>query len=186
MKRSKFIVLLLAAIPLAKFAKANAAIFNGGKGFKVKAGEGRLHGHIQLKGVNANIIDVKVSGRDTDGGLAIFEQTGMSPKRGTPLHVHHYQDEIFRVLEGEYYFQVGEEKHHLKTGDTIFLPSKVPHAWTQVSEIGKMTVIVQPAGKLEDFFLTMAALKGDPSKDEIAKIFAANGMEVVGPPLELE
>ena len=30
------------------------------KGFKIKAGEGRLHGHLTLKGVNANIIDVKV------------------------------------------------------------------------------------------------------------------------------
>lgn len=64
-------------------------------GFKVSAGEGRLHGHIKLKGVNSNVLDVKVSGKDTDGDLAIFEQTGLSSMRGTPLHVHHVQDEVF-------------------------------------------------------------------------------------------
>ncbi|MEQ8812494.1 MAG: cupin, partial [Imperialibacter sp.] len=70
------------------------------RGFKIEKGEGRIHGHIQLKGVNVNILDVKVSGSDTNGELAIFEQTGLSQKRGTPMHVHHSQDEIFFVTEG--------------------------------------------------------------------------------------
>jgi hypothetical protein len=50
-------------------------------------------------------------------------------------------------------------------GDSIFLPRKVPHAWTQVSSIGKMAVILQPAGKLENFFVTMAALDHEPTTD---------------------
>jgi quercetin dioxygenase-like cupin family protein len=152
----------------------------------VNAGEGRIHGHMALNGVNSNILDVKVSGIDTDGALAIFEQTGLSQGRGTPLHVHHFQDEIFYVLEGEYYFQVGEEKYHLNLGESIFLPRKVPHAWTQVTEKGKMTVILQPAGKLEDFFMTMAALDHEPTAKEIAQIFADNEMQVVGPPLKID
>lgn len=45
----------------------------------------------------------------------------------------------------------------MNVGDSIFLPHKIPQAWTQKSEKGKMTVILQPAGKLEDFFVTMAA-----------------------------
>ena len=155
-------------------------------GFKITADEGRLHGHIQLKGVNSNVLDVKISGKDTRGDLAIFEQTSLSQGRGTPLHIHHSQDEIFYVIEGAYYFQVGDEKFHLAVGDSIFLPRKVPHAWTQVSEKGRMTVTVQPAGKLEDFFLTMAALDHEPSPKEIEKIFEENEMQVVGPPLKLE
>ena len=157
-----------------------------GKGFKISAGEGRKHGHIKLKGVNANILDVKISGTDTDGGLAIFEQTSLSPGRGTPLHLHPLQDEIFYVLEGNYYFQVGAEKHNLKAGDSIFLPRNVPHAWTQVAEKGKMMVILQPAGKLENFFVTMASMDHEPSKEEVAKVFSDNGMQVVGPPLKIE
>lgn len=131
-------------------------------------------------------MDVKVSGSDTDGDLAIFEQTSLSQGRGTPLHVHPLQDEIFYVLDGAYYFQVGEDKFHLSTGDSVFLPRNVPHAWTQVSEKGKMTVTFQPAGKLEDFFVTMQALDHEPTKQELAKIFNDHDMQIVGPPLKLE
>ena len=62
------------------------------------------------------------------------------------MHIHTPQDEIFYVTEGAYKFQVGEDKYDLTTGDSIFLPRQVAHAWTQVSEKGKMTVIMQPAG----------------------------------------
>lgn len=188
MERNKFITTLLAAaaIPLVAIPQTQKINKKAGKGFKVKAGEGRIHGHIRLKGVNSNILDVKVSGKDTDGGLAIFEQTSLSQGRGTPLHLHHSQDEIFHVLEGEYYFMCGEEKFRLTVGDSIFLPRKIPHAWTQVSEKGKMTVILQPAGKLEEFFVTMASLDHEPSTKEIAQIFADNEMQVVGPPLKID
>ncbi len=126
---------------------------------------------------------MKVSGKDTNERFAIFEQTSLSPKRGTPLHVHHNQDEVFYILEGEYAFKVGEEMFNLKTGDSIFLPMKIPHAWTQVSTTGKMMVVLQPAGKLEEFFKTMAAFKGEPTKEQIAKLFSDNEMQIVGPPL---
>jgi len=66
------------------------------------------------------------------------------------------------------------------------LPRKVAHAWTQVSEKGKMLVTMQPAGKLENFFVAMAALDHQPSQEEITKIFSDNKMQVVGPPLKLD
>jgi quercetin dioxygenase-like cupin family protein len=185
MRRRKFVQVTLAGTPLLVSGMASSVHPRESKGFIAKAGEGRIHGHIQLKGVNSNIIDVKVSGKDTNGDLAIFEQTSLSPKRGTPLHVHPSQDETFYVLQGEYKFQVGKETYHLKTGDSIFLPRNVPHAWSQLSERGKMTVILQPAGKLEEFFVTMAALDHTPTPEELAKIFAANEMKVVGPPLKI-
>ena len=156
------------------------------KGFVVKAGEGRHHGHIQLAGVNVNVQDVKVSGKDTNGDFALFEQTGLSPGRGVPLHIHPAQDELFRILDGEYHFQVGDEKHQLKAGDAIFLPRNVAHAWIQVSQTGRTLVLLQPAGKLEEFFLTMAGLKKPPTPEELAKHFADNEMKVVGPPMKLD
>jgi quercetin dioxygenase-like cupin family protein len=188
MKRSKFLLSLFSftSIPVWGFSQIQRVLTRKDKGFKVSAGEGRIHGHIKLKGVNSNIIDVKISGNDTDGDLAIFEQTSLSQGKGTPLHIHHNQDEIFSVIEGSYKFQVGDDKYDLTTGDTIFLPRKVPHAWTQVSEKGKMSVIMQPAGKLENFFVTMAALDHQPSQQEIARIFSDNEMQIVGPPLKIE
>ena len=188
MKRKGFIagLLVFATLPMWAFSPIEKIAKRKDKGFKINNSEGRLYGHIKLKGVNSNVLDVKISGKDTDGDLAIFEQTSLSQGRGTPLHIHNFQDEIFYVREGSYYFQVGEEKYDMTVGDSIFLPRKVPHAWTQKSETGKMTVIVQPAGKLEDFFVTMAALDHEPTKEEIKKIFADNDMDVIGPPLKLE
>ncbi len=44
---------------------------------------------------------------------------------------------------------------------------------------------MEPAGKLEIFFVTMAALDHEPTAVEIAKIFADNEMQIVGPPLKI-
>ena len=190
MKRNSFLklslsVFTLVAAPLAGIAR-NIKKYYVDKGFKIKAGEGRYHGHLKLKGVNSNIMDVKISGKDTNGDLAIFEQTSLSPGRGVPRHVHPLQDEVFYVIEGSYFFEVGGDKHHLTTGDSIFLPRAVPHAWIQASEKGKMIVTFQPAGKIEDFFVTMAALKSEPTAKEIDKIFSDNEMQIVGPPLNIK
>nr|WP_295922249.1 cupin domain-containing protein [uncultured Dyadobacter sp.] len=187
MKRDIFISSLIgiASLPAAAWSKTTRLAAEIGKVFKAKAGEGRKHGHIQLKGVNANVLDVKISGSDTDGGLAIFEQTSLSQGRGTPLHVHPAQDEVFYVIEGSYEFLVGKERFILTIGDSIFLPREVPHAWTQASPKGKMLVTLQPAGKLENFFVQMAALDHEPSQEEVARIFEANEMKVVGPPLKI-
>lgn len=187
MRRGAFIISALSIFPLTLLGKIKINVPMGtNKGFKVNANEGRIHGHIKLKGVNENILDVKVSGSDTDGALAIFEQTSLSQGRGTPLHLHNSQDEIFYVIEGEYYFRLGAEKFHLSKGESIFLPRKIPHAWTQVSERGKMMVVLQPAGKLEDFFVAMAGLDHVPSQAETAKIFLDNDMHIVGPALRID
>lgn len=192
MKRNSFLgtfaALLLTpfmGFPSPKYS-LNKTFKRNDKGFKITAGEGRLHGHMKLSGVNSNILDMKISGDDNDGAMAIFEQTSISQGRGTPMHVHHNQDEVFYVVDGKYHFQVGETKYDLSRGDSIFLPRKIQHAWTQLSKKGKMTVTFQPAGKMEEFFLTISTLDHEPSTEEIAEIFAANEMQVVGPPMHID
>ncbi|WP_347156877.1 cupin domain-containing protein [Pontibacter chitinilyticus] len=155
------------------------------KGVKVNAAGSRNGVSLEMKGVTRNTLDLKVSPEDTGGELAIFEQTGHTPHGGPPLHIHPFQDEIFYVLQGEYLFQVGDEQYELKTGDTIFLPRQVPHAFIQLSDEGKVLVIYQPAGKMEAFFRKTAAWTSPPSAEEIARTFAENDMHVVGPPLRL-
>ena len=139
-----------------------------------------------MKGVTLNVLDIKISGKDTENELAVFEQTGLTPNGGPPLHIHPYQDEWFYVVEGEYLFQVDEIKYTMKAGDTIFLPRKVKHAFIQLSEKGKMIVSYLPAGKMEDFFAVTDQWTSPPSKEEIVKVFADHDMQVVGPPLKAE
>lgn len=153
------------------------------KSFIVKTNEARFGVHTPFMGVNPN--DVKISGKDTNGQLAVFEYIG-TQKVGPSFHVHFDQDEIFTVVEGEYLFQVGEKKDVLKAGDTIFLPRQVPHTWIQLSDLGKLIYFLQPAGKMEEFFIKMSSFKEKPSAEEMDKIHAAHGMKVLGPPLSLK
>ena len=184
MQRRKFLLMTLAAYPMASILKIKDKILMRTKeGFKVDAGEARFGKHYQMKGVTLNVLDIKISGTDTDGDLAVFEQTGMTPHGGPPLHIHPFQDEWFFVIQGKYKFQVGEDKYQLKAGDTIFLPRGVKHAFAQLTKKGKMIVSYLPAGKMEDFFKVTDEWTSPPAKDEIARVFEAHDMKVVGPPI---
>jgi quercetin dioxygenase-like cupin family protein len=190
MKRNSFLsaILLIVTAPLNVLGMNSARLpmNRPTRGFKITKGEGRLHGSIKLGGPTPSIIDVKISGSDTEGDMAFFEQTLLSKGANVPLHVHPDQDEYFYVLEGTYRFRVGDELHQLEAGDSIFLPRNIPHAWILLSEQGKSSVLVQPAGKLENFFVVVSKLDHRPSVDEMNKISADCGMNVVGPRLTLD
>lgn len=185
MKRGKFILTIFAITPLFIFAKKSYKIMTRSmKGFKVNSGESRYGTHYKMKGVTLNVLDIKISSQDTDGDLAVFEQNGFTPKGGPPLHIHLYQDEFFYIIEGEYLFQVADEKYRMKSGDTIFLPRNVQHAFVQLTEKGKVLVSYMPAGKMEAFFKTTDAWISSPTLKEIEKAFEDHDMKVVGPPLK--
>ena len=154
----------------------------GKEPFIVNAGQSRFGDTIKFLGVHPN--DLKISCKDTNGQLAVFEYTGLG-KVGPALHLHFYQDEIFTVIEGEYRFVVGEATHILKAGQTIFLPRNIPHTWIQLTDKGKLIYFLQPAGKMEEFFTVMNNLKVRPTPEELEKFHTAHGMKLVGPPLSL-
>lgn len=195
MKRKKFILITLLLYPIHLIAEINndfTMFFKKGifmrtkKGFKVNAGEARFGNKYKMKGVTLNNLDIKISGNDTDGELAVFEQTGFTPNGGPPLHIHLNQDEWFFVTEGEYLFQVDENRYTMKAGDTIFLPRNVPHAFIQITEKARTIVSYLPAGNMEDFFKTTDSWTTAPTKEDVIKVFEDHGMKVVGPPLKIE
>lgn len=153
-------------------------------GFKVANGETRFGKQYKMKAVTLNALDLKVSSKDTNGAQSVFVQTGFSPNGGPPLHIHYNQDEIFYILEGEYQFQVGEERFSMKQGDTIFLPKNIPHAFIQLTDTAKVIVSFQPAGKMEDFFRVTNEWTTPPTKEEVAKAFEDHEMKIVGLPLK--
>ena len=158
----------------------------GGEGaqpFVVKADTDRLGETTLLFGNSPN--QVKVSSADTNGRFALFEYAGHT-RGGPPLHVHMSQDEIFFIRAGDYLFQVGDQKHRLGAGDTIFLPRGIPHTFSQLSAEGRMVFMFTPAGDMEAFFRRQGALQGPPSPKDAADMFALHGMKIVGPPLPMD
>ena len=128
-------------------------------------------------------LQIKISGKDTDGSLFVFEHAKMS-KGGPPRHFHYEQDEWFYAMEGEFAFEVGDEKFLMRPGDSLFAPRMVPHVWAYVGDKpGTLLLAVQPAGSLEQFFMKSCAMTKPPTTQDAEQLFAAHGMKVVGPPL---
>lgn len=126
---------------------------------------------------------IKISASDTDGALLVIEQANAFPG-GPPRHQHPDQDEWFYVVTGTYLVEVAGVMHHLGPGDSVLAPRGVPHGWAlDGSEPGRLLIAFQPAGRMEQFFAATAGMTGLTSPSELAPLFAAHGMTVVGPPL---
>jgi quercetin dioxygenase-like cupin family protein len=185
MQRKDFLQKLAFTVPA---LTTSQAILAGDKAISLKepfivgAGKSRFGEVVKFLGVHPN--DLKISSKDTNGQLSVFDYTGLG-KAGPMMHIHFKQDEIFTVVEGEYRFVVGEQTHHVKTGETIFLPRNIAHTWIQLTDRGRMIYMLQPAGKMEEFFSLMNTLKQKPTAAEMDKIHDAHDMKVVGPPLIL-
>ncbi|MFN4144655.1 MAG: cupin domain-containing protein [Runella sp.] len=178
MQRRKF--LATASVASSLMAAESLAVAPPQKSFVVKNGKSRFDEKTKIGGISPN--DIKISSKDTNGLLTVFEYSGRE-KGGPPLHIHPNQDEVFFILEGTYKFQVGDETHQLGIGDIIFLPRNVPHTFAQLTDNGKILFFFQPSGQMEDYFRAIGKLKAPPSPQEGAKIFADHDMKVVGPPL---
>lgn len=165
---------VLPASSKAKDTKTEKAVY-------VPNGKNRFQEELLIWGIIP--LQIKVSGKDTDGSFFVFEHTKMS-KGGPPRHFHFEQDEWFYAMEGKFAFEVGDEKFTLQPGDSLFAPRMVPHVWAYVGEKpGTLLLAVQPAGSLEEFFMKSCGMTQPPTAEEAEKLFAAHGMKVVGPPL---
>lgn len=125
----------------------------------------------------------KVSSADTGGAWYLFAHRDMA-KGGPPRHVHHEQDEWFHVIEGEYVFEIGDDRYELKAGDSLFAPRGIPHAWACAGDApGTLMTMVSPAGTFEEFIMETTRCRTVPPPEEVAEALAAHGMTLVGPPL---
>jgi quercetin 2,3-dioxygenase len=168
-----------AVLPMAALG-VQPATQSSGHGIRVEHGFDRLDAPRTIAG--ANVVTYKVVTQDTQGGLFLLEQVSLR-KGGPPRHLHHAQEEWFYVIEGEYIFEVGQDRMRLRPGDSLIAPRQVPHVWAYVGEHpGKILIAFQPAGKMEIFFREAAKLR-DFAAD--AKLYRDCDMDLIGPPLSV-
>ena len=142
----------------------------------VSAG-GDLNGHPHTMGFSSILF--KVSGSETGGRVFIIEHTHLMPG-GPPLHLHFNQDEWFYVMDGEIAFQVGDQRLHLRAGESVLAPRLIPHAFSSVSPTvpSRMMIAFTPAGKMEQFFHDG---ESNPSAALTAEFMSNYEMKFVGP-----
>jgi quercetin dioxygenase-like cupin family protein len=94
---------------------------------------------------NGSLMTFLAAGEDTHGQFGLIEAVG---RRGgdAPPHIHHREDEIFYILEGEVVFSVNDRTIKGLPGTLIFLPRDVRHSFTIESEQYRMLIMVTPAG----------------------------------------
>ena len=69
----------------------------------------------------------KLTSDQTRGAFYVCEAV-FAPESGSPLHIHHFEDEIIHVLEGEIDIRLDNEKLHAQVGGIVHLPKRIPHA----------------------------------------------------------
>lgn len=122
----------------------------------------------------------KITSEDTGGRYCLLE-LHTPPGGGTPMHVHHREDESFFVLEGEYQFHAGGHVHRAAPGAFVFGPREIPHRYENIGKIpARMLVFAEPGGidrMFEEFQGAIAA--GRPDMDKIGEICRRYKIEFV-------
>jgi quercetin dioxygenase-like cupin family protein len=133
-------------------------------------------------------IVLKATGDETAGSIGFVEATS-EPGFAAPRHIHHANDELFYVLDGEFQFLVGDQVVDAPAGSFVFIPRGTVHAPKVAgAEAGKVLIVFVPGGPERAFeeFAKVAQEYGKDSPEAMAKldaIAAAGNSEFVGPPL---
>jgi quercetin dioxygenase-like cupin family protein len=92
------------------------------------------------------LVTIKVAGELTGNALSVTEHL-VPVGGGLPPHLHHVEDEILYVLEGEIAGHCGEQPLRTGTGGTVFLPRGVAHAWRAEGDCpARLVIVTTPAG----------------------------------------
>ena len=140
---------------------------------------------------------IKAAGEQTDGRLI---QLVVHDSRGaaTPVHIHHDADESFYVIDGAITVHVGDDRYEATSGDYVFAPMGIPHAFIVTSEQVELFVTFAGAGPdgplgagVHGFVREVGTPvvpdiepppPHKPDVVEFARLMAVYGMELVGPP----
>ncbi len=120
----------------------NRTAVGGGarEGFVLAADEGDAYWWLGSLTIN------KVGAEAAHGGLSIVDHrvpAGYAP----PRHIHHGQDEIFFILDGQFSITCGDRSWQAGPGSLVFLPRDVPHGFTVSSDgAGRTLLITSPGG----------------------------------------
>ena len=153
---------------------AQYKVWKPGEGLRLQSGPGR------------DLI-FKVTGEDTGGAFDYFI-VEVAPRGGPPLHVHHKQEETIHVLKGQFKIRIGEEFFYCKEGGFAYLPSKIPHAFLNLTdEPGEIVVVYTPGGG-NKFYEELGPLtrNGMPDRKVVGQVFEKYDMTLLGGPLSAD
>jgi quercetin dioxygenase-like cupin family protein len=136
-------------------------------------------------------IQFHLSQDDNADGISVVEHhcpQGFGP----PLHIHHDEDEVFHVIEGELRIRCGDRMLAGLPGDVHCLPRGVPHGFTVVSDGARFLTVTRGG------FEAMLRAASRPAEhgglpdntaptlleqEALARVCAEHGIDLIGPPI---
>lgn len=121
------------------------------------------------------------------GGALCAVEVRMPPGGGPPVMHRHAPGEVYRVLDGEFTFYVGDgpvRRMSAAAGETVALAGGVAHSVRNESTADAVAFVVHaPGAPMEGFVRAAAALSADrsPSMTDVLEIAARHGIELLGP-----
>jgi quercetin dioxygenase-like cupin family protein len=124
---------------------------------------------------------VLVGGAQTGGKLALLE-VRVGRDMVLPVHLHHWDDEIVYVLEGEVTFHLDGERRPGPAGTCLLLPRGSEHSYSVESAEARLLVVVAPSG-IEGFYgeQCRSGTGVGPDLERLVTTGARFGVEVTGP-----
>jgi quercetin dioxygenase-like cupin family protein len=148
------------------------------------------HGEGEARWFLGALSTIKASGETTGGRVAVTEHRAPGG-HGSPLHVHHNEDEWFYVVSGELTFWIDGRLTTATAGSFVYGPRDVPHTFVVSSEEAHFLLVVEPAG-FENFLLELSqpaqsptlppASVEPPAPEAMMAAAASYGLEILGPP----
>jgi quercetin dioxygenase-like cupin family protein len=107
---------------------------------------------------------------DQTGGAFYVCEAVFGPESGSSLHIHHYEDEVIHVLEGEIEIRLDKDKLHAPVGGIVHLPKNIPHALQNRLKTPLRIMVHAIPGGLERYFDEVdAALQNGTFSAEVHK-----------------
>jgi quercetin dioxygenase-like cupin family protein len=120
----------------------------------------------------------KLTSEQTGGAFYLCEAM-FGPESGSPLHIHHYEDEVITVLEGALDVRLDQETLQVPIGGTVHLPKNIPHALQNPLKTPLRIMVYAIPGGLENYFdeLDAALQNGTFNEETHTEISKKYGLE---------
>jgi mannose-6-phosphate isomerase-like protein (cupin superfamily) len=89
---------------------------------------------------------------DQTGGAFYLCEAVFGPESGSPLHIHHHEDEVIHVLDGAIDIRLDNQKLHAPAGGIVHLPKMIPHALQNPLKTPLRILVYAIPGGLENYF----------------------------------
>jgi quercetin dioxygenase-like cupin family protein len=118
-----------------------------------------------------NEIEFMLSGEQTADSLTVG-LASVPVGNGPPPHVHHSEDELFLILEGEYRIYLNGDWTTVGPGTVVYLPRGSVHTFQVTGDKpGRHWTLQTPSG-FERYFAQAGEILAAPGKPDLARLAA--------------